>query len=98
MTDEYIAEAVEYCVTELDNLEIQNEGTDGYLSAWDNVPRSILESTLNTRDLGMYRIQGTKHYTISNRIYRSDRCEILSASINKIILEKTWHKFLFRTI
>lgn len=86
MTDKYIAEAVEYCGRELDNLECQKEGTDDYLSAWDNRPRSILESTLNTRELGMYRIQGTKHYTISNRIYRSDRCETLRASDKKLLL------------
>ena len=88
MTDEYIAEAVEYCARELDNLECQKEGTDGYLSAWDNMPRSILESTMNTRELGMYRIQGTKHYTISNRIYRSDICETLSASDKILLLDR----------
>ncbi len=36
MTDEYIAEAVEYCIRELDNLEKQKEGIDGYINAWDN--------------------------------------------------------------
>lgn len=88
MTDEYIAEAVEYCARELDNLECSKEGTDGYLSAWDNMPKSILESTMNTRELGMYRIQGTKNYTLSNRIYRSDRCESLSASDKKLLLDR----------
>ena len=88
MTDEYIAEAVEYCMRELDNLESQKEGTDGYLSAWNNMPKSILESTLNTRELGMYRIQGTKHYTISNRIYRSDRCETLSTIDKQHLLDR----------
>lgn len=88
MTDEYIAEAVEYCNQELNRIEQQKEGTDGYVFAWDNMPRSILESTMNTRELGMYRIQGTKHYTISNRIYRSDRCEKLSASDRDILLDR----------
>lgn len=88
MTDEYIAEAVEYCARELDNLECSKEGTDGYLSAWDRMPKSILESTMNTRELGMYRIQGTKNYTLSNRIYRSDRCESLSASDKKLLLDR----------
>lgn len=88
MTDEYIAEAVKYCTQELANLECQKEGTDSYLSAWDNMPKSLLESTMNTRDLGMYRIQGANHYTVSNRIYRSDRCEILSASDKKLLLDR----------
>ncbi len=78
MTDEYIAEAVEFCCQELDNLAKHKEGADGYELAWDKQPKSILESTRNTRDLGMYRISGTKNYTVSNRIYRSDRCESLS--------------------
>lgn len=88
MADEYIAEAVGYCIQELDNLECQNAGTDGYLSAWNRMPKSILESTMNTRELGMYRIQGTKNYTLSNRIYRSDRCESLSASDKKLLLDR----------
>lgn len=88
MADEYIAEAVGYCIQELDNLEYQNAGTDGYLSAWNRMPKSILESTMNTRELGMYRIQGTKNYTLSNRIYRSDMCESLSASDKKLLLDR----------
>lgn len=52
------------------------------------MPKSILESTMNTRELGMYRIQGTKNYTLSNRIYRSDRCESLSASDKKLLLDR----------
>lgn len=88
MADEYIAEAVGYCIQELDNLECQNAGTDGYLSAWNKMPKSILESTMNTRELGMYRIQGTKNYTLSNQIYRSDRCESLSASDKKLLLDR----------
>ncbi len=35
MTDEYIAEAVEFCCQELDNLAKHKEGADGYDLAWD---------------------------------------------------------------
>lgn len=88
MIDEYIAEAVECCIQELNNLEKQKEGIDGYIKAWDNAPRSILESTMNTRDLGMYRIQGTKEYTIANRVYRSDRCDTLRLRDKELLLGK----------
>ena len=40
MTDEYITEAVDYCIHELDNLALHNEGTDCYLLAWDNKPKA----------------------------------------------------------
>lgn len=88
MADEYISEAVEFCSQELDRIASQKEGADGYLLAWDNMPKSILESTMNTRDLGMYRINGTKKYTISNRIYRSDRCEMLSERDKKLLSDR----------
>ena len=88
MTDEYIEEAVDYCIREVDNIIRRNEGTDSYLSAWDNQPKSLLESTMNTRELGMYRIQGTDSYSIRNRIYRSDRCEVLSESDKKLLLDR----------
>ena len=88
MADEFIAEVVEYCTRELDDLELLKEGTDGYTAAWEKAPRSILESTMNTRDLGMYRIEGTRRYTLSDRIYRSDRCDLLSPRDKKLLLEK----------
>ncbi len=88
MTDEYISEAVTYCLRELDNIVNNKEGIDGYINAWNNVPKSILESTLNTRDLGMYRIQGTKEYTITNRIYRSDRCDTLNSRDKELLLSR----------
>ncbi len=88
MTDEYIAEAVECCIQELDNLEKEDGGMDGYILAWDNAPKSILEGTANTRDLGMYRIQGTKKYTAANRIYRSDRCVALSARDRELLMSR----------
>ena len=34
MTDEYITEAVECCMRELDNLEKENGGMDNYMLAW----------------------------------------------------------------
>lgn len=37
MTDEYIAEAVEDCMRELEALENGKEGIDGYACAWDNM-------------------------------------------------------------
>ena len=46
---------------------------------------------MNTRDLGMYRIQGTTRYTLADRIYRCDTLNmrdkelLLSRSINTII-------------
>ena len=36
MTDEYIAEAVEDCMRELEALENGKEGIDGYASAWNH--------------------------------------------------------------
>ncbi len=108
MTDEFIAEAADYCLKEITNLQVywkdaaslfsggnisdlqQNTSdlcsaskkpdvygmysgcADSYVLAWDNKPKSLLETTLNTRDLGGYRIAGTKEYTKYNRIYRSD--------------------------
>lgn len=88
MTDEYISEAVECCMQELDNLEKEDEGMDAYIQAWNNAPKSILESTANTRDLGMYRIQGTKKYTAANRIYRSDRCVELSRRDRELLISR----------
>ena len=88
MTDEYISEAVDHCIRELDTLGSGKEGTDAYLLAWDNLPRSVLESTMNTRDLGLYRIQGTKRYTSCDRIFRSDRCENLSEKDKELLLNR----------
>lgn len=82
MTDEFITEAAEFCLKEMDKLESAWNCTDGvsafsecadsYLLAWDNMPKSLLETTLNTRDLGGYRIAATGKLTKTNRIYRSD--------------------------
>lgn len=72
MTDEFITEATEFCKKEIDKLAAGKECADAYTLAWDNKPKSLLETTLNTRDLGGYRIAGTKAYTKYHRIYRSD--------------------------
>lgn len=54
----------------------------------DHTPRSYLDSTLNTRDLGGYRIRGTEFRTVCGRILRSDRCDALSARDKKLLLRK----------
>lgn len=75
MTDEFISEATEFCLKETESLMKGTECADSYALAWDSKPKSLLETTLNTRDLGGYRIAGTKKYTKYNRIYRSDVAE-----------------------
>lgn len=54
----------------------------GYDNAWNNRVYSLLETTLNTRDLGGYRIDGTRDYTRYGRIIRSD--VIIAPSENDI--------------
>lgn len=56
MTDEYIAEAAETCIRELEALKNGTSVMDSYDLAWENPPYSLLETTRNTRDLGGYRI------------------------------------------
>ncbi|WP_026498809.1 tyrosine-protein phosphatase [Butyrivibrio sp. WCD2001] len=78
MADEFISEAVELCLKELKALENGEALIGSYDNAWDNMPYSLLETTLNTRDLGEYRIDeggnsGNKErYTKYGRIIRSD--------------------------
>ena len=72
MADEYISEAVELCSKELDSLRNGGQLIESYENAWDNNVYSLLETTLNTRDLGGYRIDGTENYTKYGRIIRSD--------------------------
>ena len=50
MTDEFISEATDFCLKEIENLTKGNECADSYMLAWDNKPKSLLETTLNTRD------------------------------------------------
>lgn len=88
MADTFIEEATDYCMRITEDPDGRDESADGYLLAWNEAPRSILESTANTRDLGMYRIHGTKCYTVSDRIYRSDRCEKLSAGDKQLLTER----------
>ena len=72
MADEYISEAVAYCMKELKALDGEGTPIESYDNAWDNNIYSLLETTLNTRDLGGYRIDGTEEYTKYGRIVRSD--------------------------
>lgn len=72
MADEYIAEAVELCLKELNALGSGGKLIESYDNAWDSRIYSLLETTLNTRDLGGYRIDGTEEYTKYGRLLRSD--------------------------
>ena len=61
MADEYIAEAVDLCQKELKALETGEGLIESYDNAWDSKVYSLLETTLNTRDLGGYRIDGGRN-------------------------------------
>ncbi|MCR4587600.1 MAG: tyrosine-protein phosphatase [Lachnospiraceae bacterium] len=89
MADEYIGEALEVCLQELEELDKEETGIplDGYEHAWDKTPRSILESTLNTRELGTYRVDATGTYTLKNRILRSD-CPLQISEKDTAVLQK----------
>lgn len=56
MTDEFIAEATDWCLREIEALKSGTSVLDSYDLAWENPPYSLLETTRNTRDLGGYRI------------------------------------------
>ncbi len=71
MADEYIAEAVRVCLSELEALSDGGKLTDSYDNAWEKPPYSLLETTLNTRELGGYRI-GPGRYTRFHSLIRSD--------------------------
>lgn len=71
MADEYIAEAVKACLAELEALSTGGKLTDSYDNAWERPPYSLLETTLNTRELGGYRI-GDGRYTRFHSLIRSD--------------------------
>ena len=72
MADEFIAEATDICLKELQALENGGKLIESYDNAWTNMPYSLLETTLNTRDLGSYRIDGTENYTRCGSLIRSD--------------------------
>ncbi|MBQ9589357.1 MAG: tyrosine-protein phosphatase [Butyrivibrio sp.] len=72
MADEFVAEAVELCLKELKALDEGSGMIESYDNAWNNKVYSLLETTINTRDLGGYRIDGTDTYTQYGRIIRSD--------------------------
>ena len=72
MADEFIGEAVELCLKELKALDEGAGMIESYDNAWNSRVYSLLETTINTRDLGGYRIDGTDTYTKYGRIIRSD--------------------------
>ena len=72
MADEFIRRAVSFCMEELQAIYSDAETMDEYRYAWKNIPRVLLKTTLNTRELGGYRIQGEKVYTRFNALIRSD--------------------------
>lgn len=71
MADEYIAEAVKACLSELEALIAGEKLTDSYDNAWERPPYSLLETTLNTRELGVYRTRDSR-YTRFHSLIRSD--------------------------
>lgn len=72
IADEFIKRAVPICLNELNNLRNGNKLFDSYAWSWDNMPKSLLETTLNTRDLGGYRCVTDGTYLKQHRILRSD--------------------------
>lgn len=75
LADAFIRMATDACARELDTFWAGKGGIDEYSWAWKNRPCSLLETTLNTRELGGYRVQGTTSYTRMNTVLRSDRQE-----------------------
>ncbi|MDE6518356.1 MAG: tyrosine-protein phosphatase [Acetatifactor sp.] len=75
LADAFIRMAMDVCARELETFWAGEAGLDEYLWAWKNKPCSLLETTLNTRDLGGYRIQDTAKYTRMYTVLRSDRQE-----------------------
>lgn len=72
MADEYIAEATEWCLKEWQALRSGAGFIDGYDNAWDNKTYSLLETTLNTRELGSYRVENSDVFTRCGTLIRSD--------------------------
>ena len=102
MTDEYISEAAELCSKELEALRSGGVLIESYDNAWNTKVYSLLETTLNTRDLGGYRIDGTESYTEYGRLIRSDVADcpsekdveyLKSSGITTIIdIRTSWEK------
>lgn len=71
MADEFVTNATEICIKELQALEAGSHYVDAYNLAWLNETFSLLKTTQNTRDLGGYRTNsGT--LTKEGSILRSD--------------------------
>lgn len=71
MAEEYIEKAVAVCIQELNAFEQGGTTVDAYKQAWRQVPKSLLKTTLNTRELGGFR-SNTGRFTVSGKIFRSD--------------------------
>ena len=72
MADEYVMQATEACLHELKALQTGVGLINSYDCAWLGRVYSLLETTLNTRDLGSYRVDGTNEFTRCGRLLRSD--------------------------
>ena len=72
MADEFIQQAVDICISEINAVRNGEKYIDSYDWAWDNMPRSLLETTLNTRDLGGYRSTSNGVLLRNWMILRSD--------------------------
>lgn len=70
--DAFIHMAVDACSRELEMFWAGRAEMDEYRWAWKNKPCSLLETTLNTRELGGYRVRGTTRYTCMDAVLRSD--------------------------
>lgn len=72
LADDFIGMAAELCARELEAFRQGEPGIDEYEWAWKVPPRSLLRTTLNTRELGGYRALGGERYTRMDAVWRSD--------------------------
>ncbi len=87
MADEFIEMACEHSVKELEALDQNKAYTDMYQAAWKNKARSLLETTLNTRDLGGFRVS-SGGYTKWGRMIRSDVMKYASEADIALLKQK----------
>ncbi len=87
LADRFVGLAVRQSVRELEALDCGGHSTDMYQSAWKNKPRSLLETTLNTRDLGGYRTSSGE-YTRWGSMIRSDVMKYASQADIALLKQK----------